>query len=50
MYGNAYIENAPANGLTAEEDPIKLREFEERIARAKKLNLWIGCRVNIANN
>lgn len=37
MYGNAYIENAPANGLTAEEDPIKLREFEERIARGEKI-------------
>ena len=39
MYGNAYIENngQQANSLTAGEDPIKLAEFEARIAAGEKI-------------
>lgn len=40
MYGNAYIENdptKPVNSLTANEDPVKLAEFEARIAAGEKI-------------
>lgn len=40
MYGNAYIENdpkKPLNSLTADEDPVKLAEFEARIAGGDKI-------------
>jgi ring-1,2-phenylacetyl-CoA epoxidase subunit PaaA len=41
MYGNAYIENDPnkpaINGLTADEDPVKLAAFEARIAAGDKI-------------
>ena len=39
MYGNAYIENTNngANSLIADEDPIKLAEFEARIAAGDKI-------------
>jgi ring-1,2-phenylacetyl-CoA epoxidase subunit PaaA len=39
MYGNAYIENngQQANSLTAGEDPVKLAEFEARIAAGEKI-------------
>jgi len=37
MYGNAYVENTPnQNSLTAGEDPVKLAEFEARIAAGEK--------------
>jgi ring-1,2-phenylacetyl-CoA epoxidase subunit PaaA len=39
MYGNAYIENDSnvVNSLTANEDPIKLAEFEARISAGEKI-------------
>lgn len=40
MYGNAYIENdgkKEINSLTANEDPVKLAEFEARIAAGDKI-------------
>ncbi len=40
MYGNAYIENSPktsGKSLTADEDPEKLEEFEDRIADGEKI-------------
>ena len=38
MYGNAYIDpNEKANAMIAGEDPIKLAEFEARIARGEKI-------------
>ena len=39
MYGNAYIENdgKQINSLTADEDPVKLAEFEARIAAGEKI-------------
>lgn len=39
MYGNAYIENdgKQVNALTANEDPVKLAEFEARIAAGEKI-------------
>jgi ring-1,2-phenylacetyl-CoA epoxidase subunit PaaA len=38
MYGNAYVENtANTNSLTAGEDPVKLAEFEARIAAGEKI-------------
>ena len=39
MYGNAYIENngQQANSLTTGEDPVKLAEFEARIAAGEKI-------------
>lgn len=42
MYGNAYIENSPKTESSSKnfidgEDPILLREFEERIARGEKV-------------
>ncbi len=40
MYGNAYIEtdnSKPVNSLTADEDPVKLAEFEARIAAGDKI-------------
>ena len=38
MYGNAYIENDgnKVNSILADEDPIKLAEFEARIADMAK--------------
>ncbi|MBM3920315.1 MAG: 1,2-phenylacetyl-CoA epoxidase subunit A [Sphingomonadales bacterium] len=38
MYGNAYVENTGnQNSLTAGEDPVKLAEFEARIAAGEKI-------------
>jgi ring-1,2-phenylacetyl-CoA epoxidase subunit PaaA len=39
MYGNAYIENDgnKVNSILADEDPIKLAEFEARIAAGDKI-------------
>lgn len=38
MYGNAYVENTGNNNsLTAGEDPVKLAEFEARIAAGEKI-------------
>jgi ring-1,2-phenylacetyl-CoA epoxidase subunit PaaA len=39
MYGNAYVdpENKIVNSITANEDPIKLAEFESRIAAGDKI-------------
>ncbi|MBS3913833.1 MAG: 1,2-phenylacetyl-CoA epoxidase subunit A [Bacteroidetes bacterium] len=39
MYGNAYIENdgKQTNSMFADEDPIKLAEFEARIAAGEKI-------------
>lgn len=38
MYGNAYVENTGnTNSLTAGEDPVKLAEFEARIAAGEKI-------------
>jgi ring-1,2-phenylacetyl-CoA epoxidase subunit PaaA len=39
MYGNAYIENngKNQNSLVADEDPVKLAEFEARIAAGEKI-------------
>ncbi len=38
MYGNAYIDpNQQKSSLVANEDPVKLAEFEERVARGEKI-------------
>ncbi|MCC7533270.1 MAG: 1,2-phenylacetyl-CoA epoxidase subunit A [Bacteroidia bacterium] len=38
MYGNAYIDpNEKVNSIIADEDPKKLEEFENRIARGEKI-------------
>lgn len=50
MYGNVSVIDVSETAQILNEDPVRLEQFEAKIARGEKLNLMIGCPKSIADN